>query len=181
MLELEAAQRLADEAQARQRAEAVARQEAELRAAEQAKAAQRLRRASLGCWRAVGGCRHWAHRWQAYNYRQAQDALAEVAAARQDAQVQRIRALAAAVPDQIADGQPERAALLAREAFRLDQEANQPMPEVAGAALRAALGAPISVANLAVRRRSCVRRGLQSGWADPGLRQVGMARCDCGT
>jgi WD40 repeat protein len=139
--DLEAAQRLAEEAQARQHAEEAARQEAELREAEQAKAAKGLRRAlwvaaALLAFAVLGGL-------------VAVNAIAERDAERQKAQVQGIGTLATAVPDQVAQGQTELARLLAQEAFLLDQDANQPLPEVPGVALRAALSAPNPSRNLA--------------------------------
>jgi WD40 repeat protein len=155
--DLEAAQRLAQEAQARQQAEEVARREAEQRVIEQELAAVGLRRrfllaAGLGVLAvlaAVGAFWGFQQADEQRNRAEEQRGVAVAAAGTAEAErdradhqanIARIRALAAQAPLQHDFGEDERGALLARQAYLFDQRSGNPLRDQVDGALRAALG-----------------------------------------
>ncbi len=157
--DLEAAQRLAQEAQARQQAEEVARREAEQRVVEQKQAAAGLHRrfllaAGLGVLAvlaAVGAFWGFQQAEEQRNRAEAQRGVAVAAAGTAEAErdradhqanIARIRALAAQAPLQHDFGEDERGALLARQAYLFDQRSGNPVLDQVDGALRAALGPP---------------------------------------
>jgi WD40 repeat protein len=165
--DLEAAQRLAEEAQARRAAEEMARLEAEQRAAEQAVAAQRLRRGlavasllgTLAVLAAIVAIVNFVQAGRERDLAEAATTAAETArfeaeaatdaaeAARTEAERQAsivfAQSLAAAAPLQHESGLDERGALLARQAYLYNQEGGAGSATAAvDAALRAALTVP---------------------------------------
>jgi WD40 repeat protein len=157
--ELEAAKRLAQEAQARQQAEEVARHEAERRVVEQAAAAKRLRRrflvaaglGALAVLAAIGAFWGFQQADEQRNRAEEQRGVAVAAAGTAEAErdradhqanIARIRALAAQAPRQHDFGEDERGALLARQAYLFDQRSAHAVLNQVDGALRAALGPP---------------------------------------
>jgi WD40 repeat protein len=155
--DLEAAQRLAQEAQARQQAEEAARREAEQRVVEQELAAAGLRRrfllaAGLGVLAvlaAVGAFWGFQQADEQRNRAEEQRGVAVAAAGTAEAErdradhqanIARIRALAAQAPLQHDFGEDERGALLARQAYLFDQRSAHAVLNQVDGALRAVLG-----------------------------------------
>jgi WD40 repeat protein len=150
--DLEAAQRLAQEAQARQQAEEAVRHEAEQRVVEQGLAATALQRrlrwavvaGAVAILAAVGSFFLFK---EADVQRNKAEALATTVAVQQQQAVEQtqrfaIERLGDAVAEEVATRHDELGALLARQAFLLDEDAGRLVPAVTNQALHDALGVP---------------------------------------